>query len=100
MKTLNEKQNNKKTYSFQETFDKGHESKNFQKIYNEELAQLRLAEQIKKMRLEKNFTQETLAQKAKMPQSVIARIESGTHSYSLGTLYRIAHVFNKEICLA
>lgn len=98
MKTLHT-QNNKKIYSFQETFGKDFKSKKFQKIYNEELAQLRLAGQIKKMRLEKNFTQKVLAQKAKMPQSVIARIESGTHSYSLGTLYRIAHVFNKEICL-
>lgn len=100
MKTINLKQNNKKIYSFQETFDKDLKSKNFQKIYSEELAQLRLAEQIKKMRLEKKLTQKVLAQMAKMPQSVIARIESGTHSYSLGTLYRIAHVFNKEIQLA
>jgi DNA-binding XRE family transcriptional regulator len=99
MKTNNREQNNKKIYSFQEVFGKYSKSKRFLKYYNEELAQLRLAEQIKKMRHEENFTQKALAQKAKMPQSVIARIESGTHSYSLGTLYRIAHVFNKEICL-
>ena len=99
MKTKNIKQKNKKTYSFQEIFSKDLKSRKFQKIYNEELAQLRLAQQIKQMRLKKNFTQKTLAEKAKMPQSVIARIESGAHGYSLGTLYRIANVFNKEICL-
>ena len=94
--------NNKKTIktdSFNEVFKKDFSSGSFRKIYNEELAMLQLAEQIRNMRIASNLTQKTVSEKTKMPQSVIARIESGTHSYSLGTLYKIAHVFNKEIKL-
>ena len=75
-------------------------SKTFRDAYNEELIQLRLSQQIKKFRLHENLTQKDVARKAQMPQSVIARIESGTHSFSLGTLSRIAKVFNKELELA
>jgi DNA-binding XRE family transcriptional regulator len=71
----------------------------FRKAYDEEMARLKLAKQIREMRLNSRLTQKAVAAKADMPQSVIARIESGTHSYSLGTLYRIASVFNKEIQL-
>ena len=85
--------------TFEEVFRKDFLSKSFRKAYDEELARLKLAEQIKQMRLHSKFTQKMMAQKTKMPQSVIARIESGTHGYSLGTLSRIAHVFHKEIKL-
>ena len=90
---------NIKTYSFNEVFGKKLKSKKFQEAYNEELARLKIAHQIKEMRLKKKLTQKDVAEKVKMPQSVIARIESGTHSYSLGTLYRVAHAFKKEIKL-
>ncbi|OGI65659.1 hypothetical protein A3H53_02065 [Candidatus Nomurabacteria bacterium RIFCSPLOWO2_02_FULL_40_10] len=89
-----------KFYTFDEVFKKSFKSKAFREAYNEELVRLRLAHQIKKIRLEKNLTQKDVAGKAQMPQSVIARIESGTHSFSLGTLNRIAKVFNKEVELA
>lgn len=84
-------------YTTEEVFKKASKSQAFQDAYNEELVNLRLAHQIKKIRLEKNLTQKAVATKAQMPQSVIARIESGTHSFSLGTLNRIAKVFNKEV---
>jgi len=97
----NKFQKNKiKTYSFEEVFKKSSKSVEFQKAYSEEIARLKLAKQIKEMRLKKNLTQKAVALKTNMPQSVIARIESGTHGYSLGTLHRIAHAFNKEIQLA
>lgn len=89
-----------KFYSFNEVFAKSFKSQSFRDAYNEESVRLRLAHQIKKIRLEKNLTQKDVAGKAQMPQSVIARIESGTHSFSLGTLNRIAKVFNKEVELA
>ena len=88
-----------KTYSFEESFGKYFKSKSFVKNYNEEMARLKLAYQIKQMRIENKLTQKALAIEAKMPQSVIARIESGKHSFSLGTLYRIAKAFNKEVQL-
>ncbi len=45
------------------------------------------------------MTQAEVAQKTDMPQSVIARIESGTHSFSIATLHKIARVFNKHVGL-
>lgn len=89
-----------KFYTTEEVFKKSAKSEVFRNAYNEELIRLKLAHQIKKIRLESNLTQKALAGKAQMPQSVIARIESGTHSFSLGTLNRIAKVFNKEVELA
>lgn len=88
-----------KFYSFEEVLRRASKSKIFQKAYDEELARLKLAHQIRAMRRYRKLTQKETAKKARMPQSVIARIESGTHGYSLGTLSRIAHVFNKEIQL-
>ncbi|MFH1170221.1 MAG: helix-turn-helix transcriptional regulator [Candidatus Vogelbacteria bacterium] len=88
-----------KFYTFDEAFGKYFRSKKFQKAYDEELARLKLAHQIRTMRRYQKLTQKETAKKARMPQSVIARIESGTHGYSLGTLSRIASVFNKEIQL-
>jgi DNA-binding XRE family transcriptional regulator len=88
-----------KFYSADEIFKKDMKSETFRKAYNEELARLNLVGEIKKLRLAKKYTQKDLAQKAQMPQSVIARIESGEHSFSLGTLSRIAKVFKKEVQL-
>lgn len=86
-------------YTLEETFKEDMKSKTFRDAYYEELVRLNLVGEIKKLRLGKKLTQKSLAQKAKMPQSVIARIESGEHSFSLGTLSRIAKVFNKEVQL-
>ncbi len=89
-----------KTYSFDSVFGKDLKSDKFRKVYFQELVHLRLARQIKEMRTAKKLTQKAVAQKAKMPQSVIARVESGKHSASLDTLERIAHVFDKEVQFA
>jgi DNA-binding XRE family transcriptional regulator len=85
--------------TMEEAFPKMFKSKTFVKLYNEELAKLELIHQIKKLRNEKKMTQKELARLSKMPQSSIARIESGNHSFSLGTLYSIAKVFNKRVAL-
>lgn len=45
------------------------------------------------------MTQTEVAVKVNMPQSVIARIESGNHNLSVATLNKIAMVFNKQIGL-
>jgi HTH-type transcriptional regulator / antitoxin HipB len=101
MKRINVAKNKElKFYTSDEVFTKSFKSQIFRDAYNEELARLRLARQIKEIRLEKRLTQKEVAGKAQMPQSVIARIESGTHSFSLGTLNRIAKVFKKEVALA
>ena len=91
--------NGLKFYSFDNILKENLKSKVFKDAYNEELVRLRLVSELKKLRLKKKFTQKNLAEKAKMPQSVIARIESGEHSFSLGTLNRLAKVYKKEIKL-
>lgn len=71
----------------------------FKKTYSEEISRLQLAYEIRSLRQKKGMTQEQVAQKAKMPQSVIARIESGSRGLSIGTLHKIAEVFDREIGL-
>lgn len=89
-----------KVYSFDDVFGKDLRSDKFKKVYLREIVHLRLARQIREMRAAKKLTQKAVAQKAKMPQSVVARIESGKHSASLDTLERIGRVFDKEVQFA
>jgi len=74
-------------------------NKQFRKSFLEEINRLRLAHEIKKLRQKRKMTQTEVAVKVNMPQSVIARIESGNHSLSVATLNKIAMVFNKQIGL-
>ncbi len=74
-------------------------NKQFRTSFSEEMGRLRLAHEIKALRQKRRMTQEEVALKADMPQSVVARIESGTHSFSLTTLHKIAQVFDKEVGL-
>lgn len=87
-------------HSFDQVFDKAAKRTGFQRAYDEELQRLRLAKQIRALRIALNMTQKIVAQKAGMPQSVIARIESGQSGISLDTLGRVAHAFGKDIQLA
>lgn len=91
--------NNKtlKFISLDTIIEKESQSKIFKKTYDEELTRLRIAQQIKRLRVQMGMTQLDLAEKVTMPQSVIARIESGQHPFTLGTLDRIAHVLGKKI---
>lgn len=73
--------------------------KRFVSVYNEEVARLHLVREIRELRTKNKLTQATLAKQADMPQSVIARIESGEHSFTVETLQRIATVFEKQIRL-
>lgn len=71
----------------------------FRKSFSEEMGRLQLAHEIKTLRQRRKMTQKEVAMKADMPQSVIARIESGSHSFSIVTLHKIARVFDKQIGL-
>lgn len=86
-------------YPLEKVVAKASKSKTFRKSYSEELASLKIAQQIREIRQAHRFTQKDVAQRANMPQSVIARIESGEHSVSLGTLHRVARVLNKNVRL-
>ena len=74
-------------------------NKRFRKVFTEETNRLQLIHEIKTLRQQKKMTQKQVAAKAHMPQSVVARLESGSHSFSIATLQRIAGVFNKKIAL-
>jgi len=87
-------------YSFDDMLKERLKSSKFRKAYEQELARLHLVRQVREARVEKNLTQKQVAKAAGMPQSVVARLESGSHPFSLSTLYRIANVFGKKIVLA
>jgi len=88
-----------KTKTFDEVFKEASKSEVFKQAYNEELTRLRLAREVRLLRTKKHLTQESVAEKAGMPQSVIARIERGESSVSVDTLGRIAYALGKEVCL-
>ncbi len=88
-----------KFLSFDEIIEKKLKNKQYRELYTEELSRLYLAHEVKALRKSHKMTQTQVAKKADMPQSVIARIESGSHSFSTTTLFRIAQVFDREIAL-
>jgi ribosome-binding protein aMBF1 (putative translation factor) len=92
-------QQNLQWHSFEEVFSKSSKKKEFRRAYNEEIVRLRLARQIRALRTNHRMTQLVVAQKSGMPQSVIARIESGDRGISVDTLGRIAHTLGKEVQL-
>ena len=89
-----------KWYTLNEVFGPYAKNKEFQKGYREEMTRIKLAKRIREIRVKQKLTQGAVAKKAEMPQSVIARLESGEHSVSLDTLSRIAYALGKEVELA
>jgi DNA-binding XRE family transcriptional regulator len=84
---------------FEKLLAKQLKNKEFKEAYFEELSRLNLVHEIKTLRVQKRMTQAQVAAKAKMPQSVIARIESGSRGFSIATLHKIASVFDREVGL-
>src|SRR3989344_3173131 len=95
MKTI--KINGLKFVDFEDVLKKQMKIKGFKEGYEKEVARLNMIHQIKQARLSKKMTQEKLAKKADMPQSVIARIESGKRGLSFSTISRIASALGKKI---
>ncbi len=85
--------------SLNKVIEKKMGNKQFRKSFTEEMGRLQLAHEIKMLRQKRKMTQGEVAAEAEMPQSVIARIESGTHSFSIATLHKVARVFDKHITL-
>lgn len=94
---MNKKITGVKLYSLDEVFKK--KTKEFQRGYQEESARIELAKKIKAAREKQKLTQKTVAKMASMPQSVIARLESGEHGVSVDTLGKVAHALGKQIDL-
>lgn len=88
-----------KFVSFEDMLKKQMKQKGFKEGYEKEVARLSMVHQIKQARIAKKMTQETLAKKADMPQSVIARLESGRQGLSFTTVSKIAMALGKKIQL-
>ena len=86
-------------FSLDEALKKDLKNKKFKRLFDEEMNRLQLGHEVKNLRKAKRMTQAQVAKKAHMPQSVIARIESGTHSFSIATLQKVAQVFETRIAL-
>lgn len=100
MKNLTQKNKNKiKTKTLGQILGKELKSSKFKEAYDEEIFRLKIAAEIRNLRTKKKLTQETFAQRTRMPQSVVARIESGKHSVSLVTLNRVARALGKTVRL-
>ena len=74
-------------------------SKRFRKAFTEEMSRLELVHSLQTLRKGRGLTQKDVADRARMPQSVVARIESGSHRFSIATLHRVASVYDKRIAL-
>ena len=82
---------------FEDVLKKQMKIPGFKEGYEKEVARLNMIHQIKQTRLAKKMTQATLAKKADMPQSVIARLESGRQGLSLSTVNKIATALGKRV---
>ena len=71
----------------------------FRKAYEEARARRLLQSQLRKARIGKRMTQKKVAERADMPQSVIARIENGEKSFTFETLFHVAKAVGKEVQL-
>lgn len=80
-------------------FKKAAKTTAFKQAYAQESARIEIALALKQARTERNLTQAAVAKKAAMPQSAIARLESGNHSVSFETLSKVAQVLGKQIKL-
>lgn len=86
-----------KFYTFEEVLKKQMKIKGFKEGYEKEVARLNMIHQLRQARLSKKMTQKTLAKKADMSQSVIARLESGKQGLSFTTISKIATALDKRI---
>lgn len=84
----------RKTFNY---FDRYKKDKNYLILLQEEKELLALALQVAKERQRKGLTQAQLAKKAKMPQSQLARIESGNNNVTVATLSKIANALGKKL---
>ena len=61
---------------------------------------MKLAQEIKDIRVELGYTQKNMARKLGVIQQYISKIENGYENFSVDTLKRIADVFDKRLVVA
>lgn len=75
-------------------------SAEFRKAYDEEVARLRIAYQIEKLRKSRGLTQSELARKLKTTQQTISRLEDMKNlRFSVRMLARIATALKSRLCV-
>ncbi|HEC30397.1 MAG TPA: XRE family transcriptional regulator [Candidatus Yonathbacteria bacterium] len=87
----------KKATDFQIYLNKQLKDKDFRELYCEYGKQLEVAYQIAKLRKHAKITQSELAKRIGTTQSNIARMERGQQNFTIDTLNKIAHTFNKKL---
>lgn len=87
------------TTTFREHLQEQLQDPEFQKAWEETELAYEVARAVIKLRLENGLTQEELAQKIGVPQSVISRFESGRHLPSFRSLERISKKLGLQIRL-
>lgn len=98
--TAPKRKTKKKEFNWQtveQVFQKASPKSSFKRAYKAETERIKLAQTLKGIRVAKKWTQATVAKKAQMPQSVIARLESGAHGMSIDTLSRVANALEKQV---
>ena len=75
------------------------EDPELRRLYEAESRRLerQIARAVARLRMEKGWTQAQLAEALGTTQSVVARLESGTHRPSLATLQKVAHVLGARL---
>ena len=86
-----------KWHNFDDLLAKELKNKEFRQAFEHDQERRALARQIRATRMVRKLTQQSVAKKASMPQSAIARLESGDHGVSLDTLSRVAHALGKRV---
>lgn len=81
-------------------FSQFRKDKTFQRLAREEGAIIDIVLAVAVTRKRRHLTQAQLAKKVGMPQSQIARIESGNHNVTIGTLNRVASALDLRIKVA
>lgn len=86
--------------NYKNFFAKFKHGKEYQRLLREEGELLDIAIAIALARKKKRLSQTQLAKKVGMPQSQIARIESGNHNVTVETLIRVASALKLRVKLA
>lgn len=83
---------------FKDRLKKDLENPEFKKAFDEEEVFASVAIQVAKLREKEGLTQQGLAKLLHTSQQAVSRLEdTDSRSYSLRTLVKIAHAFNKEL---
>jgi DNA-binding Xre family transcriptional regulator len=84
-------------YKFESLLEEKLKEKEFRKEYESLEKEFALAEEVIKLRLEKNMTQKELAEMAGTSQPAIARLESGKYTnITMSFLRKIGKILNAE----